>query len=255
MHMRLGFAIAVHVDADVLLLDEVFAVGDEAFQRKCIGKILDFKERGGTRLLRLALRFCGRAALRAGAAAEPRPGRVRRRGLGGDQALPQVARARGEPEEVGAGLREWGTRRGSRRRRPARGRRRRGRGRSFVSGEPVTIRLQLVGERAGAGARALARGARLERVAARCEPAGPRRARLGRLAGRTRASLLIERLPLGGGRVPDQRRAHRRRRDASLPPHRRGGAFRGRAVRRRARSRAPRRRVGAGRREATGGAG
>ena len=48
MHMRLGFAIAVHVDADILLLDEVFAVGDEAFQRKCIGKILDFKERGGT---------------------------------------------------------------------------------------------------------------------------------------------------------------------------------------------------------------
>src|SRR5262245_22227711 len=48
MHMRLGFAIAVHVNADILLLDEVFAVGDEAFQRKCIGKILDFKERGGT---------------------------------------------------------------------------------------------------------------------------------------------------------------------------------------------------------------
>ena len=48
MHMRLGFAIAVHVDADILLLDEVFAVGDEAFQRKCIGKILAFKERGGT---------------------------------------------------------------------------------------------------------------------------------------------------------------------------------------------------------------
>ena len=37
MHMRLGFAVAVHVDADILLLDEVFAVGDEAFQRKCIG--------------------------------------------------------------------------------------------------------------------------------------------------------------------------------------------------------------------------
>jgi ABC-2 type transport system ATP-binding protein len=48
MHMRLGFAIAVHVDADILLLDEVFAVGDEAFQRKCIDKILQFKQRGGT---------------------------------------------------------------------------------------------------------------------------------------------------------------------------------------------------------------
>ncbi|MFL6014237.1 MAG: ABC transporter ATP-binding protein, partial [Gaiellaceae bacterium] len=37
MYMRLGFSIAAHLDADVLLLDEVFAVGDEAFQRKCFG--------------------------------------------------------------------------------------------------------------------------------------------------------------------------------------------------------------------------
>jgi ABC-type polysaccharide/polyol phosphate transport system ATPase subunit len=48
MYMRLGFAIAAHLDADVLLLDEVFAVGDEAFQRKCFGKIFEFKQRGGT---------------------------------------------------------------------------------------------------------------------------------------------------------------------------------------------------------------
>ena len=48
MYMRLGFAIATHLDADVLLLDEVFAVGDEAFQRKCFGKIFEFKSRGGT---------------------------------------------------------------------------------------------------------------------------------------------------------------------------------------------------------------
>src|SRR5260221_7046203 len=46
--MRLGFAIAAHIEADVLLLDEVFAVGDEAFQRKCFGKIFEFKKRGGT---------------------------------------------------------------------------------------------------------------------------------------------------------------------------------------------------------------
>src|SRR5439155_639251 len=37
-----------HIEADVLLLDEVFAVGDEAFQRKCFGKIFEFKQRGGT---------------------------------------------------------------------------------------------------------------------------------------------------------------------------------------------------------------
>ena len=48
MLMRLGFAIAVHVRADVLLLDEVFAVGDEAFQRKCVDRILDFSRQGGT---------------------------------------------------------------------------------------------------------------------------------------------------------------------------------------------------------------
>ena len=48
MYMRLGFAVASHIEADVLLLDEVFAVGDEAFQRKCFGKIFEFKQRGGT---------------------------------------------------------------------------------------------------------------------------------------------------------------------------------------------------------------
>ena len=46
--MRLGFAVAAHLEVDVLLLDEVFAVGDEEFQRKCFGKIFEFKQRGGT---------------------------------------------------------------------------------------------------------------------------------------------------------------------------------------------------------------
>jgi lipopolysaccharide transport system ATP-binding protein len=48
MVMRLGFAIAAFLDADILLLDEVFAVGDESFQRKCFGVIAEFKSRGGT---------------------------------------------------------------------------------------------------------------------------------------------------------------------------------------------------------------
>jgi lipopolysaccharide transport system ATP-binding protein len=48
MYMRLGFAVAAHIEADTLLLDEVFAVGDEEFQRKCFGKIFEFKQRGGT---------------------------------------------------------------------------------------------------------------------------------------------------------------------------------------------------------------
>src|SRR5204862_973681 len=50
MQMRLGFAIAAHLDADVLLLDEVFAVGDEEFQRKCFGQIFEFKQRAGPAL-------------------------------------------------------------------------------------------------------------------------------------------------------------------------------------------------------------
>jgi ABC-type polysaccharide/polyol phosphate transport system ATPase subunit len=48
MYMRLGFSVAMHVQPDVLLLDEVLAVGDEAFQRKCYGRIADFKRAGGT---------------------------------------------------------------------------------------------------------------------------------------------------------------------------------------------------------------
>jgi hypothetical protein len=48
MSMRLAFAIAAHIEPDVLLLDEVLAVGDEGFQRKCFGRIADFRRGGGT---------------------------------------------------------------------------------------------------------------------------------------------------------------------------------------------------------------
>jgi ABC-type polysaccharide/polyol phosphate transport system ATPase subunit len=48
MYMRLGFSVAMHVNPDILLLDEVLAVGDEAFQQKCFGRIGDFKRDGGT---------------------------------------------------------------------------------------------------------------------------------------------------------------------------------------------------------------
>jgi ABC-type polysaccharide/polyol phosphate transport system ATPase subunit len=46
MVMRLAFAVAVNVDPDILLIDEVLAVGDSAFQVKCFDKILDFRRRG-----------------------------------------------------------------------------------------------------------------------------------------------------------------------------------------------------------------
>jgi ABC-type polysaccharide/polyol phosphate transport system ATPase subunit len=48
MVTRLGFAIAVHVQPDVLLVDEVLAVGDYRFQEKCYAKIEEFKQRGAT---------------------------------------------------------------------------------------------------------------------------------------------------------------------------------------------------------------
>ena len=51
MYVRLAFAVAVHVDPDLLLVDEVLAVGDEAFQRKCLDKIKSFQREGRTIVL------------------------------------------------------------------------------------------------------------------------------------------------------------------------------------------------------------
>ena len=50
MYVRLGFAVAVHVDPEVLLIDEVLSVGDEEFSAKCIAKIQEMKYRGVTLL-------------------------------------------------------------------------------------------------------------------------------------------------------------------------------------------------------------
>ena len=67
MYIRLGFAVAINVDPDILLVDEVLAVGDEAFGLKCIDKFAEFKRRGKTILLvthglSMVERFCDEAA-------------------------------------------------------------------------------------------------------------------------------------------------------------------------------------------------
>jgi ABC-type polysaccharide/polyol phosphate transport system ATPase subunit len=66
MYMRLGFAVAIHVDPEVLLIDEVLAVGDQAFTVKCIDKFAEFRRRNKsillvTHSLDLVEKFCDRA--------------------------------------------------------------------------------------------------------------------------------------------------------------------------------------------------
>jgi ABC-type polysaccharide/polyol phosphate transport system ATPase subunit len=66
MYMRLGFAVAIHVDPEVLLVDEVLAVGDEGFTHKCLDKFGEFRRRNKTILLvthslGLVERFCDEA--------------------------------------------------------------------------------------------------------------------------------------------------------------------------------------------------
>jgi ABC-2 type transport system ATP-binding protein len=68
MYARLGFAVAVNVDPDVLVVDEVLAVGDEAFQRKCLERIKQFQREGRSILLvthapDLVRQICDRAAV------------------------------------------------------------------------------------------------------------------------------------------------------------------------------------------------
>jgi ABC-type polysaccharide/polyol phosphate transport system ATPase subunit len=108
-YMRLGFSVAAHIQSDILLLDEVFAVGDEQFQRKCFGKVAEFKHRGGTLVFvshdaRAVERLCDRAVLlRQGAVAfdgATREAIAAYRRLLADES---------NPDELGAGLREWGS--------------------------------------------------------------------------------------------------------------------------------------------------
>ena len=146
MYMRLGFAVAAHVDADVLLLDEIFAVGDEEFQRKCFGRISQFKQQGGTIVFvshdaSSVERLCERAVLLRG-------GLVDFDGPTHEAILryrSHLAEDR-DPAERGAGLTEWGS--GEARiadvsLQGADGEERM----QFVGGEQLTVRLRVVSDR------------------------------------------------------------------------------------------------------------
>jgi ABC-type polysaccharide/polyol phosphate transport system ATPase subunit len=147
MYMRLGFAVAAHIQADVLLLDEVFAVGDEAFQRKCFGKIFEFKQRGGTIVFvshdaAAVERLCDRAILL-------KRGEKVFDGTSHEAIVRyhQLLAAEESPDELAAGLRSWGDLRarieqvtlldadGDERL-------------QFAAGEPLTARLRVVADEA-----------------------------------------------------------------------------------------------------------
>ncbi|HZP72991.1 MAG TPA: ABC transporter ATP-binding protein [Gaiellaceae bacterium] len=145
MFMRLGFSVAAHIQADVLLLDEVFAVGDEQFQRKCFGKIAEFKNRGGTIVFvshdaQAVERLCDRAVLL-------RAGEVAFDGSTRDAILAyrRLLAADANPAELEAGLREWGSgeaRIVSAQLMDADGDERE----QFAAGEPATVRLVIDAE-------------------------------------------------------------------------------------------------------------
>jgi ABC-type polysaccharide/polyol phosphate transport system ATPase subunit len=145
MYMRLGFSVAAHIEADVLLLDEVFAVGDEDFQRKCFAKIAEFKRRGGTIVFvshdaQAVERLCDRAVLlRQGVVAFDGPTR---------DAIARYRRLLAEersPDELAAGLREWGTGEAfirAARLLDAQGDERR----QYAAGEPFVVELEVAAE-------------------------------------------------------------------------------------------------------------
>ena len=66
MYMRLAFSVAINVEADILLIDEILAVGDQHFQDKCFNKLIELKESGKTIVIvthsmEQVKRFCDRA--------------------------------------------------------------------------------------------------------------------------------------------------------------------------------------------------
>jgi ABC-type polysaccharide/polyol phosphate transport system ATPase subunit len=144
MVMRLGFAVAAHLDVDVLLLDEVFAVGDEEFQRKCFGKIFEFKQRGGTIVFvshdaAAVERLCTRAVLL-------RQGRIEFDGPTREAVTRYQAQLADERNPAERGLSEYGS--GEVRIAEAVLLGGDGERNQFLPGEPLTVRLRIVSTKA-----------------------------------------------------------------------------------------------------------
>ncbi len=241
MYMRLGFAVAAHIEADVLLLDEVFAVGDEAFQRKCFGKIFEFKQRGGTIVFvshdaSAVERLCDRAVLlKDGAVAFDGPTHEAivqyRRLLAGER----------NPEERAAGLKEWGGDiarvDGARLLGPEGAERTQG----LLAGEAFAIGVDVSADAALPAAAARVGAARRRGHPRRLGRDADRRARLGRHDAPALAPVRRRPAAVLGRAAASPRRPHRRARRHAVPLDRRRARLRRLSRGRRARARPPRR--------------
>lgn len=152
MQMRLAFAVSSHVNPDVLLLDEVLAVGDESFQRKCISRLADYKRAGGTLVLvthdpNSVEQMCDHAIVLAHGTvlAEGAPAKVLaayRRRLVADDRERDEAHAEEGPDQTGPGeAQSWGDMRAqiidARLIGPE------GPASSFVSGDPLVLEMSV----------------------------------------------------------------------------------------------------------------
>ena len=100
MYMRLAFAVAAHLDPEILIIDEVLAVGDAPFQKKCLGKLEEIGSQGRTVLfvshsIPMIMRLCSRVVL------------LDRGAKIADGAPPQMARIYLQPETGNPGERVW----------------------------------------------------------------------------------------------------------------------------------------------------
>src|SRR3989304_6401852 len=99
MSLRLAFAVAAHLDPDILVVDEVLAVGDAAFQRKCLGKLEDVSRHDGRTVLFVShsmptvMNLCDRAILLVS-------GRIASDGLTKDVVGQYLSTTRSESGEV-----------------------------------------------------------------------------------------------------------------------------------------------------------